>query len=156
MPQTLALLLTLLLGDQLMRWVLAVLALLVGFSAQARSLIGTWTLVEAEAAPWIGGAMNNLDYRNQRVVFGKTAVTGPGVLACDRVRYAEISVPRVGLFMGGLPAPEGQAAAKLGFSRAEVASVALSCSSGVFMYHFTPAGELKFAFDNTIWTLRRS
>jgi hypothetical protein len=139
-----------------MRYLAVVLALSMAFSAQARSLVGNWTLVQAQAAPWAGGAVNNLDYRGQRVVFGKTEVTGPGVLTCAQVRYAEISVPRAGLFMGSLPAPEGQAAAALGFTRAEVASVALSCSSGVFMYHFTPAGELKFAFDNTIWTLRRS
>jgi hypothetical protein len=137
------------------RTLLLFIALGVASAAHARSLHGTWAFTEAEAAPWAGGALTNGELKGQRVVFSAVAVRGPIPFQCDQVRYAEVSVPQAGLFMGHLPKPEVAAARRLGFTRPEVASVALSCSSGVYMYHFTPSGALKLAFDQTIWTLKR-
>jgi len=139
------------------RYGLAFLACMIFLTqpAYARSLLGSWVLTQAEVAPWSDGSIANAGLKDQTITFSATSVGGPSVLNCERARYAEVSVPRAGLFMGGLPAPAERAAQKLGFTRSEVASVALSCSTGVFMFHFTPQGTLKFALDDTIWTLRR-
>jgi len=142
-----------------MRQIMCLCVLAIGCSvsseSDARSLRGVWTITEAIAAPWGSGQVANRDFLSQRVEFGASEVIAPGVLNCNRVRYAEISTPRAGLFMGRLPAPEDASAKRLGLTQAAYDSVALSCSTGVFMFHFSSSNTLKFALDSTIYTLQR-
>lgn len=135
---------------------LAVLILLVAFPAKAEGLKGVWRITHGVSAPWAEDAPVAAPFVGKRATFADDVVTAPAPLGCANAVHKETTTPPEGLFQGGLPAPAAEKARSLGFAPGPAAGVSLSCSSGVFEFHFADADAALFALDNVVWTMSRA
>lgn len=120
--------------------------------------IGAWTIAEGHAAPWVDPkdpATAPFDDRilGKTVTFTPERIIAPRPLSCRKADYSLHDVPPEALFQGGLTRPAEQATA-LGFSGPTSRRLDTNCNA-MLEYHFTDAGTMLFALNNTIYTLRR-
>jgi hypothetical protein len=128
-------------------------------TAQPWPILGRWLIASAQPAPWsVPGdpatAPFDAHLVGKSIVYARTRITGPRLLACSRANYEWQQVPPEGLFQGGLTAPSPQAQA-LGFGTATIATLQTGCA-GAIDFHFVNRSTALFALDNMIYTLRRS
>jgi hypothetical protein len=127
------------------------------------SLIGEWTIIAAEPAPWTDEARHpELAARGKRLIGvvvdfnAKNVVSKHKPFACKRARYEPTTYPADAMFQGNLPEPNpAGAAARFGFPKGDIAGVDLRCTTGVFSYHLRDRDTALTALDNVIYTLKR-
>jgi hypothetical protein len=142
---------------------IALLALPGGAPGADLSLIGEWSIVAAEPAPWADEARHpELAARGKRLIGvvidfnARTVVSKHKPFACRRARYEPTTYPADAMFQGNLPEPNpAGAAARFGFAKGDIAGVDLRCNTGVFSYHFRDRDTALTALDNVIYTLKR-
>jgi len=114
-----------------------------------------WRIEGGRVAPWAPpGTRIDPAYQGREVRFEAARVIAPHPLGCDGATYEWIFVAPEGLFEGNLPAPAGQAAARLGLGNTSIATLRVGCSNAGFDFHRTSNGELLLGLDNVVWTLR--
>jgi len=131
--------------------------------AQQQSLIGTWEVVDAQAAPWTEesqrAALTAAGKRliKQTVTFSaKEAKSKHKPLSCRRPLYEPTDYEADAMFQGNLPEPNPTAAAvRLGFKKGQVPGVDVKCVNGSFSYHFRERDIVLTALNNVIYTLKR-
>jgi hypothetical protein len=134
-----------------------------GASAQKMSLIGTWEIVAAQAAPWAEedrhAALTAAGKRllNQIITFAPQEVTSKNkALACKRAEYESTTHEPDAIFQGNLPEPNpGAVALRFGFKKGEIPGVDLKCRTGAYSYHFRDRNTVLTARGNVIYTLKR-
>ena len=134
-----------------------------GASAQKMSLIGTWEIIEAQAAPWAEedrhAALTAAGKRllNQIITFAPREVTSKNkALACKRAEYESTTHEPDAIFQGNLPEPNpGAVALRFGFKKGEIPGVDLKCRTGAYSYHFRDRNTVLTARGNVIYTLKR-
>jgi hypothetical protein len=116
--------------------------------AAENPLLGTWKVV--------GGEPDAGPYRGEIVEFTAKDVKALPPLGCGNPRYETTRIPPEGLFQGTLPAGRQQAEAeRLGLGRGPVPGVDVTCTNGLFSYHFRTDGDLLLGLDNRILRLHR-
>ena len=147
---------------QFIRLVVILLTISVSLPAVAapsqRQFLGRWLIAGAHPAPWSvpGDAPSSpFDARivGKAIVYERTRITGPRLLACRHPDYQLQQVPPEGLFQGGLTAPAAQAAA-LGFRGDTILTLQTGCAGGID-FHFVNQSTALFALDNMVYTIRK-
>lgn len=136
---------------------LGALALLLAASGPAAALDaafeGRWRVVEAQAAPWQRTPSTARPLLRSGVIFAEGRMRGLSVLDCGNARYdLSVSAPAA-LFQGALQERPEEAAERLGLSSATTV-LNVACDTGLFSFH-QRGGDLLFALNNVIYTLRR-
>lgn len=125
---------------------------------------GTWTVVEAQVAPWVDPAATpqpeaDAAMRQGTIVISPGGIDGPPPLDCAPASYEVKKVGPEFLFQGGLPDPGPQAAA-LGFTGAEITALSMGCARGdadIGMDVALIDGDTAvFALDNIIYKMKKS
>jgi hypothetical protein len=130
-------------------------------------MLGSWTIVKAEVAPWSDEKSDKPDraavpeYIGKRVTFTAGRIDGPRFLACDKPVYEMNDFPAAGLFQGGLGTFEDSGGKKaedtataLGFARRPIKTLMTGCEHSID-YHMADANNAAFALDNMIYWLKR-
>lgn len=120
---------------------------------------GSFRVSRGLAAPWLTRTLSSSDltaWIGRPVSFDATHFSSPAFPDCANVRYETDLRPPDMLFQGVLPPPAKQAAARLAFTRDEVASVTVTCDAGLFDLHWATPDALLMALDNVIWVFDRS
>jgi hypothetical protein len=141
------------------------LCLLAAFPAHAQGVFaGSWTVIKAEDAPWIGPKSDLKPYyepalRNATITFRTDRVDGPSWFACPKPVYAITELEPESLFEGGLDdADRGmtspkETAAKLGFVGAKFPTLETGCAE--LSFHLAAPDTILFGLNNVIYTLKR-
>lgn len=140
---------------------LLALAALAGTPAGAgtsQPFLGRWLIAGARPAPWVvagdaASAPADAGLVGLALVYERTRIRGPRLLACARPHYRMVAVEPEGLFQGNLTAPAAQANA-LGYSGRAIQTLQTGCA-GAIDFHFVNARTALFALDNMIYTLRK-
>jgi hypothetical protein len=135
-----------------------VLAAIVPAQAAEPDFYGPWLITEARTAPWAksdSGFSAEEQHRliGSKVVYGKTRITGPSPLGCDKPHYRFLEATPDYLFQGGLTEPAAQAVA-LGFRLQTITTLETGCE-GWIDFHFVDARTALFGLNNMIYTLRK-
>ena len=120
--------------------------------------LGRWFIAGASPAPWsVAGdpatAPVPAPIVGKAIVYERSRIAGPRLLACRRPNYQLRQVPPEGLFQGGLTAPAAQAAA-LGFRGTSIPTLQTGCA-GSIDFHFVDQSTALFALDNMVYTMRK-
>jgi hypothetical protein len=146
---------------------LAILAAFLAHPGAVRAqgaFAGSWTVVKAEAAPWLTARPElqpsyEPKLKNAKFVFRADRLDAPIWIAC---RHPHYEITRGGpemLFEGGLDDPEHGLndpkglAAKLGFKGDQIETLAGACSE--LSYHLADNDTILFGLNNVIYTLKR-
>lgn len=142
----------------------ALLALPAGGPAAAQKMFaGSWTVVDAQPAPWVDAAAAppavDAAMRQGRITFAADRAEGPPPLGCGQARYEIVRAGPEYLFQGGLADPAAQAAA-LGFAAGEIVHLSLACvrdNADIGMdFSLVDADTALFALDNVIYRMVRA
>lgn len=145
----------------------AAVAFALAFSAGCASagdnpFLGTWTVSDAQAGPWVAANVRvgvNPRIRNAIITFTATSVTGPEPLGCAKAVYELKMAGPEFLFEGGLTDPKPQARA-LGFTTDTFQAMSFSCDrpdADISMDYAMPdRNTVVFALDNIIYTMKRT
>jgi hypothetical protein len=139
------------------------LALVPAMAQAQETFAGTWTVIDAQAAPWVDAAAAEPQadpaLRGGTITFAADRVDGPPPFGCTQAHYEVKKVGPEFLFQGGLTDPGAQAAA-LGFIGDDITALSLACVRGeadVSMdFALVDADTAVFALDNIIYRMRRS
>lgn len=114
-----------------------------------------WRIDGARIAPWApAGTQVDPAYRGREVRFEVERVAGPEPIVCDDPTYEWIFGEAAGLFEGGLPEPQTDAARQLGLGPEPIATLRVTCANAGFDFHRTADSDLLLGLDNVVWTLR--
>jgi hypothetical protein len=128
------------------------------------SILGTWRIVEAVAAPWVKPeeqatlAAAGRRMLNTEVIFAPGSVKSKfKSLDCkSKVLYDANSIEVDALFQGNLPEPNpAAAAARLGFPKGDIPGVDVRCLKALFTFHFRDANTALINLDRVIYTFKR-
>lgn len=122
-------------------------------------LLGTWRVIRGTVAPWVTDSRQHPDtssWLGKTIQFETNRVVGPDVLTCGTARYEATSVPAEGMFQGTLTKSAKAEAMRVGVSKFPIAGTSLTCSTGLFEFHFPDSTTALLAMSNAIWTLDRS
>ena len=145
----------------------AALVTLIPFVAPAASpsILGTWEIVEAAAAPWTKPedhaalVAQGKGLLHTVITFAPHAVNSKlKLFTCKRrVAYESVELPVDTLFQGNLPEPNPTAAAaRLGFPKGKlVPGVDVRCLKARFTFHFRDANTAMMQLNGVIYTLKR-
>ena len=126
---------------------------------QIPSILGDWKVSSGQPAPWVSEAaatkLDTTQYSGKTVSFESKRIAGPTAFACGAPKYTPSILPAEGLFQGNLPAPAAAAAAGAGVTTLPAPTAQVSCSRGLFDYHFVGDDSLYIALDNVVWKLSR-
>ena len=128
-------------------------------SVSGNSLLGgKWRITRTVIAPWADEESAGVApaWIGSSVAFGEKSVKGPRPLSCRQAAYEGNEVPPDEMFQGNLPEPATAALAQLGVADGPARGVSLSCSTGVFEFHWASKNSLLAAIDNRIWTFDRT
>lgn len=141
-----------------------VLCVLASLPAGAQEMFaGSWTVVDAQVAPWVDPAASpqpqaDAAMRSGTITLAPDRVDGPPPLSCERVQYEVKEVGPEFLFEGGLADPGPQAAA-LGFTDAKISALSMGCvrdDADIGMdFALIDADTAVFALDNIIYKMTR-
>lgn len=145
---------------------LAALTLASPASAADISIIGTWQITDAQAAPWVpAGQQAGLTTAGKRmigtdVVFAVSSVKSKfKPFDCkSKVLYAANSIEVDALFQGNLPEPNpAAAAARLGFpkGKTDIPGVDVRCLKALYTFHFRDSNTAMINYERIIYTLTR-
>ena len=132
-------------------------------AAAQEAFAGSWDVINAQPAPWVGESSDSKPYLNEEIVRGRItfmadSVQGPAFLNCDEANYQLLKVPPAGLFQGALTDPQNQAK-ELGFKEGEITQLRMQCASGnadiEMDFDLVSEDTAVFAVDNIIYTMRR-
>ena len=134
-----------------------------GVQAHNMSLLGKWSVAEANPAPWASEQQQKtaLAYGKRflklEITFApKEVVSKEKAFACKRALYEPTDYPIDALFQGNLPEPnQERVALNMGFAKGDVPGMEVRCTSGLYAYHFRDRDTALFAYDNVIYTLKR-
>ena len=130
------------------------------------SLIGTWQITDAQAAPWVSSSQQpGLTAAGKRMI-GTDVVFAPGSVKSkfkpfdckSKVLYAPNSIEVDALFQGNLPEPNpAAAAARLGFpkGKTEFPGVDVRCLKALYTFHFRDPNTAMINYERIIYTLTR-
>ena len=151
-----------------LRRVMAALLLTLGAgtaTAAENPFLGRWTVVEAQAAPWVDpkDASTTPDFdkalSHMTIVFTMAGIEGPQPFGCKKVMYKLNTTEPDGLFEGGLKNPK-EDAAKLGFKDMKIMSLNEGCVSSQADFDMDFAmvdpDTLVFALNNVVYRLKRA
>jgi hypothetical protein len=128
------------------------------------SILGTWQIVEAVAAPWVRpeeqAALAAAGRRllNTEVIFAPSSVKSKfKPFDCkSKVLYDTNSIEVDALFQGNLPEPNpAAAAARLGFPKGDIPGVDVRCLKALHTFHFRDANTALINLDRVIYTFKR-
>ena len=120
---------------------------------------GEWHVSRGIVAPWVQETdpqPETTSLLGKRIVFAPDHAEGPGVLACGNAKYERDDRPLAGLFQGNVPEPVENGAGNLSLTKPPIASVSLTCDTGIFDMHFASRDALLLGLDNVVWVLDRS
>ena len=142
------------------------LCLLAALPARAQGVFaGTWRVVKAEDAPWVGPKSDLKPHyeavlKGATITFGAKRVDGPSWFACAKPHYATEDLEADSLFEGGLDdADRGmttpkETAAKLGFTGQKFPTLETGCAE--LSFHLAAPDTIIFGLNNVIYTLKRT
>jgi hypothetical protein len=146
-------------------FVAAALALTSPAYAADISILGTWQIIEAQAAPWVAPATQAaLTTAGKRMVNTEVTFAAGSVKSkfkpwdCkSKVIYTPNSIEVDALFQGNLPEPNPTAAAaRLGFPKGkDVPGVDVRCLKALYTFHFRDPNTALINLDRVIYTLKR-
>ncbi|MEO7935686.1 MAG: hypothetical protein ABIR27_05465 [Dokdonella sp.] len=122
-------------------------------------LVRDWRITRVAPAPWAttGYPQNPLlNWIGKTVEFDAVSVNGPGELNCDHAKLEKTSYAAESLFQGNLPKPVATAAQQLGIAHLPRPGIRLTCSTGIFEFHYADKDTMLIGLDNQIVTLSRS
>ena len=145
---------------------LLVACLVNGASARASDIpiLGDWTVTNAIVAPWVAAGADQSTYAldakghlHMTITFEPDRVIAKDPeIACTNASYERTLLAPREIFQSSLPEPDQiEIARNLGFPSGEIPGFDVTCSSGLFSYHFADTDTLLFALDNVIYTLAR-
>lgn len=142
-----------------------VFVLLSSSSVAQGVFLGTWTVVEAQPAPWVAKSPDKIDARSDpaiahaRIVVLSGRIDGPQPLGCRRPHYEVAQVPPEELFEGGLDDPDRgmtdpkAAATALGFPNTTITTLRPGCD---IEFHMVDSDTVLFGLNNMIYTMHRN
>lgn len=121
---------------------------------QGNPILGGWRVSAAVPAPWAIGEQD-VSLKGRYILFASNRVMSAGsVFDCGGATYEQGDVTPEGLFQGaGLT---GAQAAMVGLTERLAPTLTMTCDTGIFPLHRTPAGRWVFALDNVLYTLERA
>jgi hypothetical protein len=128
------------------------------------SILGTWHIVEAAAAPWVKPQEQAALAAAGRRMLNTEVTFAPGTvkskfkpLDCkNKVLYDANSIEADALFQGNLPEPNpAAAAARLGFPKGDIPGVDVRCLKALYTFHFRDPNTALINLDRVIYTLKR-
>ncbi|MEP6882591.1 MAG: hypothetical protein ABI866_11395 [Dokdonella sp.] len=125
----------------------------------AEPLLREWRITRVVPAPWATGKYPQTPlstWVGKTIEFDAASVRGLGLLNCDQATIEKTSYAAEGLFQGNLPKPVATAAQQLGISDLPRPGIRLTCSTGVFEFHYADKDTMLLGLDNQIMTLSRS
>jgi hypothetical protein len=144
---------------------LAALSLAPAALAADVSILGTWRIVEAQAAPWVAPAAQAALAAAGKRMLNTEVILAPGSVKSkfkpfdckSKVIYTANSIEVDALFQGNLPEPNPTAAAaRLGFPKGkDVPGVDVRCLKALYTFHFRDPDTALINLDRVIYTLKR-
>jgi hypothetical protein len=129
------------------------------------SIIGTWRITDAQAAPWVAEQSQPALTTAGKRMIGTEVTFAPGSVKSkfkawdckSKVIYTANSIEVDALFQGNLPEPNpAAAAARLGFPKGkDVAGVDVRCLKALYTFHFRDPNTAMINLDRVIYTLKR-
>jgi hypothetical protein len=129
------------------------------------SIIGTWRITEAQAAPWVAAQTQPALAAAGKRMIGTDIAFEPGSVKSkfkpfdckSKVIYTTNSIEVDALFQGNLPEPNPTAAAaRLGFPKGkDVPGVDVRCLKALYTFHFRDPNTALINLDRVIYTLKR-
>lgn len=123
---------------------------------------GNWAMTSAKIAPWWDGKGEEPAADpafSGNIVLGANKTSGPGIMMCDKPKYAVNIVSPRSLFEGNLPDP-GKNATDLGFKSSEISTLNFSCSENdkdvSLDFPMIDDDTIMLGLDNVIYTLKRT
>ena len=128
------------------------------------ALTGNWEIVDAAPAPWADAKeRGNLAIQGKKLIktpvsFGRTDVTSPAkALACKKADYEGTDYSPDAMFRGALLEPnQDRVVREMGFPKGDVPGVDVTCESETLSYHFRDKTTILVAFDNIVYTLKKT